>query len=91
MPLMAMAEADTGRTPPLKLLCEARPMCHNCRKILPPLAWTASVTFCHPACKAHASTFEICKAAGMNTIDMEENAIANDCGTSRKTIVCLIQ
>ena len=45
-----MAEADTGSPPPgWKDSWLTRPTCQSCRKIRPPAACTASVTFRQPA------------------------------------------
>ncbi len=47
---MATAEAETGR--PVSGCSEEwlmRPTCQSCRKISPPLAWTASVTSFQPS------------------------------------------
>ena len=39
------AEGATGSAPPgCRSGCEMRPTCQSCRNILPPFAWTASVT-----------------------------------------------
>ena len=50
LPSAWIADGATGAAPPgCRLLCEKRPTCHSWQTILPPAAWTASVTSFQPA------------------------------------------
>ena len=49
-PAAAIADGASTRAPAGRLsACETRPVCISCTKILPPRAWTASVTRRQPA------------------------------------------
>jgi len=42
------ADGAGGGLPPWNEVCDTRPVCHSCTAILPPRAWTASVTSLQP-------------------------------------------